>query len=787
MKKLFLSMAFLAIMLPLLADVAVTTPYSMGFEAFGADSIEAGNWVLNPGDATVNCPDKWYIGSAISGQGQQALYISGDGGSTASIGNGRSLQFAYRDVLLPAGTYEFSFDWYCEGSDSAYLAVGYATTSNTYIVASTSFMEVPVQVSLYLQKDSLHGSVNGVWRNEAFEFNSNGSRTYRFFFMWVNYAHVPTIGMSAAIDNVRIQNANCKRPYNVKAENLNCDSVRISWNGASAEYELQYSVHEKNSWQKIQGISGSTSSSVIVEGLRDTIYDFRVRGICTPDTSGWTDPVDFYVYCMDNRCINFIDLTDSLRVTCTCNCTERFCNYGYQGWNTNPDCAYRVTGVIDYGSEDMNSRHTVNYDRTAVDPRTNGQLSLIPTGQPVSVRLGNWDVYHHAESISYLYSVDISNFLLQIQYAMVCGGGGTMSESANESARFVIEILDEQGNVLNEAWAHTDVYPGSYHTWYQYHPSSSEVVEYIPWMTLNVDLRQYIGQNIKIRFTTYDCAQGGHYGYAYFTLDCLHAEDPFYTINAYGEHGTVTGSGEYPKDVQIQLEAIPDDGYVFRRWTDGPTDNPRTITVTRDASYEAIFKHVCQVSAEAVGGIVTGADSLYDEGTLVMLEAVPNEGYTFELWSDGISENPRAFYVTQDTMFYALFSAPTMPDIVFDTIAPHAVTVSWDLVPEAASYSFTLYDDNGPIADESSTATELNVQDLNAAQAYRYRWVARSAADQLLSTQSGEFVTANEQTGLLPVNANDPDASAPPYNILGQPVSDSYHGIVIRNGMKVLQ
>lgn len=30
----------------------------------------------------------------------------------------------------------------------------------------------------------------------------------------------------------------------------------------------------------------------------------------------------------------------------------------------------------------------------------------------------------------------------------------------------------------------------------------------------------YDGEDIKVRFTTYDCSQGGHYAYAYFTVDC---------------------------------------------------------------------------------------------------------------------------------------------------------------------------------------------------------------------------------------------------------------------------
>ena len=41
---------------------------------------------------------------------------------------------------------------------------------------------------------------------------------------------------------------------------------------------------------------------------------------------------------------------------------------------------------------------------------------------------------------------------------------------------------------------------------------------------MGLNLTPYVGQNIQVRFTTYDCSQSGHYGYAYFTLDCAEAE-----------------------------------------------------------------------------------------------------------------------------------------------------------------------------------------------------------------------------------------------------------------------
>ena len=53
--------------------------------------------------------------------------------------------------------------------------------------------------------------------------------------------------------------------------------------------------------------------------------------------------------------------------------------------------------------------------------------------------------------------------------------------------------------------------------------------------------------------------------------------------------GTVTGGGTYNGGATATLTATPNMGYHFVQWQDGNTQNPRTITVTGDATYTAAF------------------------------------------------------------------------------------------------------------------------------------------------------------------------------------------------------
>lgn len=55
------------------------------------------------------------------------------------------------------------------------------------------------------------------------------------------------------------------------------------------------------------------------------------------------------------------------------------------------------------------------------------------------------------------------------------------------------------------------------------------------------------------------------------------------------EHGTTSGSGQYEAGAEVEIKAIPNEGYVFSKWNDDDTNATRTITVEGDATYTATF------------------------------------------------------------------------------------------------------------------------------------------------------------------------------------------------------
>jgi len=144
---------------------------------------------------------------------------------------------------------------------------------------------------------------------------------------------------------------------------------------------------------------------------------------------------------------------------------------------------------------------------------------------------------------------------------------------------------------------------------------------------------------------------------------------PEFTITAMSStpsRGTVTGGGTYTAGTVVTLTAIANEGYEFSMWSDENTDNPRTITVTENATYIAIFDPASSVQTYTITaissapnrGTVTGGGT-YPEGTVVTLTAIANEGYEFSMWSDENTDNPRQITVSGDATYMAIFDPAT--------------------------------------------------------------------------------------------------------------------------------
>ena len=187
------------------------------------------------------------------------------------------------------------------------------------------------------------------------------------------------------------------------------------------------------------------------------------------------------------------------------------------------------------------------------------------------------------------------------------------------------------------------------------------------WATRTVSLAAYAGQTVYVAFRHYNCTDQYFMAIDDVTITAGAAPQPTqYTVTAVSNNaawGTVTGGGTYNAGAMATLTATPASGYRFVSWQDGNTQNPRTVTVTANATYIATFEAIpptqytiTVMSNNDSWGTVSGGGT-YNAGSTATLTPIPAAGYRFVSWQDGNTENPRVFTVTQDATFIATFES----------------------------------------------------------------------------------------------------------------------------------
>ncbi len=176
------------------------------------------------------------------------------------------------------------------------------------------------------------------------------------------------------------------------------------------------------------------------------------------------------------------------------------------------------------------SYHTLNHDTLATDGICYDRLRVVPPGKTWSIRLGNW-LLRDSESIEYHLHVDTNDYsLIMLYYAAVLQNP---DHSPSCQPRFMMQILDSSGTVIDPQCGSADFVASGDLGWYSVPPE----VLWKDWTTVGINLIPYHGQDICLRFTTADCCQGGHFGYAYFYAEC---QQPIATAELCGNVDTNT-------------------------------------------------------------------------------------------------------------------------------------------------------------------------------------------------------------------------------------------------------
>lgn len=485
------------------------TSYRCDFE----DRQENLQWSLNVGTRAPQCENKWYIGAAGSfgANSTKGLYISSglEQDTVQSIYTCVNWNYiiATRTINLAAGTYTLMFDWIGQGQNDDVLYVAWiddATTNTNSNYNTKQKLTAPT----WMPASAAMVRGGATWQSYSTTITSTG-KTGKLVIMFLN-TRGTAITPSFALDNIEIMSCNLASPTDIRYDG---DSKSISWKGTSSIYDVMvYNFHTKST-SYYPDVNGK--SMVLSDLTEEGMYYFYVR---SSDGAGchstWTFTNKF-VWIKGARCIDFLDLTPDNSGAAKCYYTDQ-CDYGGSGYNN----LYEHSGQVDRGYDNPQSRHTIHYMIGETDARTENKLKTIPDGEIASVRVnGFWDTAgDHASTIEYDYQVQAGvSDLLILQYAVVLQNP---AHDEDEQPRFKLEVL-HNGQVIDQC-AQCDLKAGfgDAAAWHHVNQGTYDQVDWCDWQSITISLRNYIGATLKLRLTAYDCTLSGHYGYAYFTLNC---------------------------------------------------------------------------------------------------------------------------------------------------------------------------------------------------------------------------------------------------------------------------
>lgn len=507
------------------AITMVDLPYLCDFE----DAAENANWTLNPSVNTITTDNRWVIGSAVAYTGERSLYVSKDGGETSTYASTNNVLLAYRDITLEAGDYDVAYDWLGLGNKTkGYLKVVYANRPTSSLNCLGNSVE-PTWVANAVQLMGSNTSlVDGdSWRHVQARVTipvaQANKTTTRLLFVWVNTdVTVKDSITSVAIDNFQLAKASATDyPDNIHVS-TNLGISTITWDGTADNYEVMYRKKTDSEFISV----AADGNSVMLQNVEYGAYEFWICVVNGEDRSVYTVFPTVYIY--ETDCFDALNMYNA--------------QFEYGTWGRT---GKTVKGYdrVDYGPSDVRSRHTTHFDLNEVDPRTvikQGSdtiacLRTVPSGEFGSVRLGNWNTGSEYESMTFHYTVESSSMaVLLVHYAMVLENP---DHTAVDQPRFTLDVLNEQGMPIDTKCASVDFHAPTSQEWedpdvraiwhelYYVDPKgSNHLVNWQEWKTIGVSMEDYVGQTLTITLTSYDCDQGGHFGYAYFMLNCSRSD-----------------------------------------------------------------------------------------------------------------------------------------------------------------------------------------------------------------------------------------------------------------------
>jgi hypothetical protein len=288
------------------------------------------------------------------------------------------------------------------------------------------------------------------------------------------------------------------------------------------------------------------------------------------------------------------------------------------------------------------------------DPHTGGAVPVLcPDGGYFSARLGNDSIGAQAEKLIFqIPAIDSTNALFVYNYAVILQDPG---HPPGDQPRFEISILDAAGDLIDSVCGYYMVWASAGNIGFEtyWEPGETVPIEYRNWTMVGMNLEPYMGQSIKIEFATGDCAQTGHFGYAYIDAYCAPMKISVITCE---------------NSNSVTFTAPP--GFWYQ-WSTGDTTQTIVITDPQEETYTCtlitISNPQCQLTLYAVVeniNLLDGAELNVCEDSTLTLDGGEYAGAVYS-W-------------TGPNNFYSNIHNPVIDSITFADAGEYEFTMALD-------------------------------------------------------------------------------------------------------------
>jgi peroxiredoxin len=195
--------------------------------------------------------------------------------------------------------------------------------------------------------------------------------------------------------------------------------------------------------------------------------------------------------------------------------------YGTVPWSGDPNFPAFTDGILS-GALNLNTSRQTPVGPGGYDPTIGGTLlPLTAPGSTRAVRIGNSASGGGSELLSKTFTVTAAESLISFWYAAVFQDPG---HPLSRQPSFWVRITNtstgvEIPNLVDLGNGTSKLVADGANPFFQKKPGNNAIL-YKNWTCAQINLSQQIGKTVTIEFVTEDCAEGGHYGYAYLDNFC---------------------------------------------------------------------------------------------------------------------------------------------------------------------------------------------------------------------------------------------------------------------------